>query len=91
MFIHSCSMCDIVLLYSPDVRCEEGWRVGFGIHYNPAESCKPDFDDKKQQLVLCFVTLDMQIVFFRMMIQPSGGFYPLVILTRGGSSDFILW
>ncbi|KAL4232460.1 hypothetical protein ACF0H5_007153 [Mactra antiquata] len=62
-----------------------GQRIGFGIHYNPDVVSRPDFDDKQQQLVLCFVTMDMQIVFFRMMIQPSGGFYPLLVLTRGAS------
>ena len=44
----------------------------------------PDFDEKQQQLVLCFVTVDSKIVFFRMMFQPPGGFYPLVLLTPNG-------
>ncbi|KAH3739061.1 uncharacterized protein LOC127851769 [Dreissena polymorpha] len=68
-----------------DLKSEVGQRIGFGIHYGPEERSKPDFDDKKLQLVLCFVTVDMQIVFFRMMLQPPGGFFPLVILSRGAS------
>ena len=44
----------------------------------------PDFCDKDEQLVLCFVTLNMQIVFFRMMMQPEGGFFPLIVLTKNG-------
>ncbi|XP_052810715.1 uncharacterized protein LOC128238637 [Mya arenaria] len=68
-----------------ELKSFEGQRIGFGIHYNPDEINKSDFDDKKQQLVLCFVTMDMQIIFFRMMLQPSGGFYPLIVLTRGAS------
>lgn len=68
-----------------DLKSHRGQRIGFGIHYNPDELSKPDFDDKKQQLVLCFVTMDMQIVFFRMMMQPPGGFYPLIVMTRAAS------
>ncbi|XP_045196072.2 uncharacterized protein LOC123551303 [Mercenaria mercenaria] len=68
-----------------DLQVHVGQRIGFGIHYSPEEVSKPDFDDKKQQLVLCFVTMDMQIVFFRMMMQPPGGFYPLIVMTRAAS------
>ena len=63
-----------------------GERIGFGIHYNPDVMDKPEFNDKEQQLVLCFVTVDMEIIFFKIMIQPAGGFYPLVILCKNGKS-----
>ena len=75
----------IYFLYIIDLRASVGQRIGFGIHYNPEDYASPNFDDRKQQLVLCFVTLDMKIVYFSMMMQPPGGFYPLIILTRGGT------
>lgn len=62
-----------------------GEHIGFGIHYNPDVVSKPEFCDRDQQLVLCFVTLDMQIIFFKIMIQPPGGFYPLVVLCKNAS------
>ena len=66
------------------IKTKPGERIGFGIHFNPDVVNKPEFSDKDQQLVLCFVTLDVEIIFFKIMIQPPGGFYPLVILCRNG-------
>ncbi|KAK3097806.1 hypothetical protein FSP39_013389 [Pinctada imbricata] len=57
-------------------------RIGMGIHYNPKERENPNFNERESQLVLCFVTLDTTIVYATMMIQPEGGFYPLVLLNK---------
>ncbi|KAL3883020.1 hypothetical protein ACJMK2_029320 [Sinanodonta woodiana] len=67
------------------VQVKSGMRVGLGVHYNPKEVDKPDFDDKEAQLVLCVVTINSDIAAMWMLLQPPGGFYPLVILCRNVS------
>ncbi|XP_069131228.1 uncharacterized protein [Argopecten irradians] len=59
---------------------EPGTVVGIGVYYNPDESNKPDFDHKSQQLVMVFLTFDKEVSLARHMIQPEGGFFPLVVL-----------
>ena len=71
-----------------------GERMGWGIYYNPAlqkqkhknggASGDADFDDKAEQLVVCFVTINVKIVFAKMMLQPEGGFFPVVLLNSAG-------
>ena len=54
--------------------------MGWGIQYNPLYRDTDDFDDRAQQLVLCYVTIDVTIVYAKMMMQPEGGWYPAVML-----------
>lgn len=61
-----------------------GHRIGWGVHYNPETRLQSDFNPKAEQLVYCFVTADMDITSGRMMLQPEGGFYPVVLLSDGG-------
>ena len=65
-----------------DVKVEVGQRMGIGVHY-PKES-RGNPTDKDQQLVLVFVTIDTKIRHARVVLQPEGGFYPIVILTKAG-------
>ncbi|XP_060081327.1 uncharacterized protein LOC132560673 [Ylistrum balloti] len=57
-----------------------GTAVGIGVYYNPDDQRKPDFDCKSQQLVMVFLTFDKKPALARHMIQPEGGFFPLVVL-----------
>lgn len=67
-----------------------GQRVGWGIHYNPKTRDLPDFCEEEQQVVLCFVSIDVTIVFAKMMLQPPGGWYPTVMLhSEGKPRDFL--
>ena len=51
----------------------------------------PDFNPKAEQLVYCYVTSNLEIISGKMMMQPEGGFYPVVLLKDGGKcSDFLL-
>ncbi|XP_078310024.1 uncharacterized protein LOC144618182 [Crassostrea virginica] len=63
-----------------NVKVEVGQRMGIGVHY-PKES-RGNPTDKDQQLVLVFVTIDTKIRQARVVLQPEGGFYPIVILTK---------
>ncbi|XP_005088904.1 uncharacterized protein LOC101862618 [Aplysia californica] len=62
-----------------------GQRIGWGIHYNPETRNLPDFNPKAEQLVYCYVTANLDIISGKMMMQPEGGFYPLVLLKEGAS------
>lgn len=62
-----------------------GQRMGFGIQYNPVQRECANFEEKEQQLVLCYVTVDSEIVFSHMMLQPPGGWYPTVALHSYGT------
>ena len=64
----------------PVLTMKKGQRMGWGIQYNPTYRHNPDFDDKQQQLVLCYVTIDVTIVYAKMMLQPAGGWYPVIML-----------
>lgn len=66
------------------MKTKVGQRLGWGIHYNPERSKRSDFDDKAEQLVVCFVTIDVNIVHAEMIVQPEGGFFPVVILNPSG-------
>ena len=61
-----------------------GHKIGWGIHYNPEERNRPDFNPKGEQLVYCYITANMEIIAGQMMMQPEGGFYPVVLLRDGG-------
>ena len=63
-----------------------GQRMGWGIHYNPESRQKDAFNDKEEQLVLCYVTIDVTIVYAKMMLQPPGGWYPVAMLHPYGES-----
>jgi len=65
---------------------EAGQRMGFGIQYDPEQRTHSDFEDKEEQLVLCYVTVDSEIVFAHVMLQPPGGWYPTVGLHPYGKS-----
>lgn len=68
-----------------DLQLQTGQRVGWGIHYNPHSRHSPDFLEQQQQLVLCFVSIDLTIVFAKLMLQPPGGWYPTIMLHSDGT------
>lgn len=55
-----------------------GQRMGWGVHYSPQARQSSSFNDKDRQLVLCYVSLDRVIVYAHVMMQPEGGWYPVV-------------
>ena len=61
-----------------------GHRIGWGIYYNPDTRNLPNFNAQAEQLVYCYVTSNLEIISGKMMIQPEGGFYPVVLLKDGG-------
>jgi hypothetical protein len=49
-------------------------RLGWGIFYADADAPKDE-----EQLMICFLTINRQVVYLRVLYQPPGGFYPVVI------------
>ncbi|CAL1544708.1 unnamed protein product [Lymnaea stagnalis] len=62
-----------------------GHRIGWGVHYNPETRSLKNFNPKAEQLVYCYVTADTEVISGKMMMQPEGGFYPVVLLKEGAS------
>ncbi|XP_013380369.1 uncharacterized protein LOC106151578 [Lingula anatina] len=64
-----------------DLKLEVGQRIGWGVHYGPESQEKNvTFDETALQPVLCYVTLDTTVIYCKIMLQPPGGFFPLVTL-----------
>ncbi|XP_074655144.1 uncharacterized protein LOC141908822 [Tubulanus polymorphus] len=79
----TCELLRDYFCWHPDgqvLKMKVGERMGWGILYDPAHRSDADFDDKKEQMVLCYVSIDSVIVYHKMMLQPPGGWYPLVLL-----------
>ncbi|KAK7447339.1 hypothetical protein BaRGS_00040197 [Batillaria attramentaria] len=84
----SCSLSKDYLRFLPEgnnVKVKVGQRLGWGVHYSKAARSQPNFDPRAEQLILCFVTLDTNIVHMQMIVQPPGGFFPLVVLKQWAS------
>lgn len=72
--------CDLLRDYYtwlPKMKLQRGSSIGWGIFYNPDT---PNVSDKAEQLALVYVTLDDSIVDVLFVLQPEGGFFPLVLL-----------
>ena len=52
-----------------------------GIFHNPNT---PNVNDKAEQLVLVYVTFNDAIIDVLFVLQPEGGFYPLVLMQPWG-------
>lgn len=68
-------------------KVKPGTVIGIGVHYSPSDRERPEFDYQAQQLVMIFLTLDKELALTRLMIQPEGGFFPLVVLRRECKSN----
>ena len=72
--------CDLLRDYYtwlPKMKLQKGSSIGWGVFYNPETS---SVSDKEKQLALVYVTLDDSIVDVLFVLQPEGGFFPLVLL-----------
>ena len=60
-------------------------RIGWGIFYADENQCKED-----EQLLICFLTINRNVVYLRVLYQPPGGLYPVVIVPPNGK-DIKTW
>jgi len=54
-------------------------RVGWGISYVDENLCS-----EGEKLIICFLTINRNVVYLRVLRQPPGGFYPVVIAPPNG-------
>lgn len=62
------------------------WFYLKGVFYNPET---PNVNDKAEQLVLVYVTFNDAIVDVLFVLQPEGGFFPLVLMQPWGKFRFL--
>ncbi|KAK0052845.1 hypothetical protein Bpfe_017699 [Biomphalaria pfeifferi] len=75
---------------SPEVRQSPiDVRLGWGVHYDPDACHLSNFNPKQEQLVYCYVTANSEVISGKMMMQPEGGFYPVVILNKEAAKVII--
>ncbi len=58
-------------------------RIGWGIFYADQED-QQIVDDENEKLIVCFLTINRKIVYLRVLYQPPGGFYPVIIAPPNG-------
>lgn len=68
-----------------------GDHIGWGVHHSPDRRDRPDFDPRAEQIVLCYVVKNKVMQCFQMMLQPTGGFYPMVLLSQNGTAQFMFF
>lgn len=61
-------------------------RVGWGIFYVDDHLYKDE-----EQLIICFLTINRRIVYLRVLHQPPGGFYPVIIAPPNGNLQSLFY
>ena len=64
------------------MKLKPGQRMGWGVHFHKAARSQANFDPRAEQLVLCYVTINNNIAHLQFMLQPAGGFFPVVLLNQ---------
>ena len=67
---------------------KQGDKIGWGILF-------PEGDDgligeKKEQLIICFLTVNRTVGYVQVLVQPIGGFYPVVIAPPNGMRSILM-
>jgi hypothetical protein len=83
----TCSLLRDYYTWLPKMKLKQGNSIGWGVFYNPET---PNVNDKAEQLVLVYVTFNDAIVDVLFVLQPEGGFFPLVLMQPWGKLFFIL-
>lgn len=63
-------------------------RLGWGIFYANENSVENSMEKRsdRDSLIVCFLTINRQVVYLRVLYQPPGGFYPVVIAPPNGDT-----
>ena len=75
-----------MLIYSTVLKIKAEERMGLGFHYNPEMRHKAEFSDKESQVVLIYVTVEDKLVYTKLVMQPAGGWYPIIALHPYGKT-----
>lgn len=66
-------------LVSAESSVSVGDRIGWGVIWPVSEQKK-----KVDQLIICYLCINLKVVLTRVIFQPPGGVYPVIILPNGG-------
>jgi hypothetical protein len=61
---------------------KQGDKVGWGIFFPEAEDGL--IGPNNEQLIICYLTINRIVGYVRVLYQPIGGFYPVVIAPPNG-------
>lgn len=66
-------------------------RLGWGIFYANETGVDIGLEKKSERdsLIVCFLTINRQVVYLRVLYQPPGGFFPVVIAPPNGRFYFL--
>jgi hypothetical protein len=83
-------ICSLLLCYplfyvTAQKAVRKGDLMGWGMVY-PEEDQEAEEED--EQLVVCYLTINRDVALTRVMYQPPGGFYPVVLMPPGGELLF---
>ena len=65
---------------------KKGDLMGWGVLYADENS-----DQTDEQLVICYLSINRDVALTRVMYQPPGGFYPVVLIPAGGKEFLYCW
>jgi hypothetical protein len=58
---------------------QQGDKIGWGIQFPPNDDNQTD-----EQLIICYLTINRVVSYVRVLCQPTGGFYPVIIAPPNG-------
>ena len=62
---------------------KQGDKIGWGILFPPEEDSL--VGKNKEQLIICYLTVNRTVGYVRVLYQPVGGLYPVVIAPPNGN------
>jgi hypothetical protein len=63
---------------------KQGDKIGWGVLFPPEEESL--VGKNKEQLIICYLTVNRTVGYVRVLYQPVGGLYPVVIAPPNGNS-----
>ncbi len=70
------------MVISAQKALKKGDMMGWGVLDPPEGTDSVDLNGDK--LLICYLTINRNVALTRVMYQPPGGFYPVVIMPEGG-------
>lgn len=65
---------------------KQGDKIGWGVLFPQDEDSKVG---KNEQLIICYLTVNRTVGYVRVLYQPVGGLYPVVIAPPNGTSSVL--
>jgi len=83
-FFNSSKLKYFLSLYSAAKYLKQGDKIGWGVLFPDDEDYK--FGKNNEQLIICYLTVNRTVGYVRVLYQPVGGLYPVIIAPPNGIS-----